>query len=324
MANAAIRGLQKLYRRTHHSAIRGLNALGLNVVRTSDFYSAMPVLSELRASRHLWDRPTELVGVRYDLESMKQRLSRLLAEYGEEYAALPSYEDNKKISIGPGFTIVDAMVLYMMIRDIKPRRYLEVGSGFSTYYSWLAVEENRKEGVDCEFRVVDPFPRERLKQLPRVEVVAARAETVDLEYFTNLEAGDVLFIDTTHILKIGGECAFLYLEVIPRLAPGVTIHAHDIQFPYNTPYPADTYIFNAKWPRYFTEMMIIQAFLAFNREFEITLSTPIIREFDESFLEATIPDYRKVEIEDYDTHHSSLWMKRLAPGGPAVPGAPAG
>ncbi len=295
MANAAYRGLKRLYRNTHHSTIRGLNALGLNVVRTSDFYSAMPVLSELKATRKLWDRPNEMVGVKYDLEDMKQRLSRLVGKFGEEYAALPSYEDHKKMAIGPGFTLVDSMVLYMMIRDIKPRRYLEIGSGFSTYYSWLAVEKNREEGVDCEFRVVDPGPRERLKQLPRVEVVAARAETVDLEYFTNLEAGDVLFIDTTHILKIGGECAFLYLEVIPRIAPGVAIHAHDISFPYNTPYPADTYIFDAKWPRYFTEMMIIQAFLAFHPEFEITLSTPMIRHFDEPFLDAKLPDYRKVE-----------------------------
>ncbi|NND03237.1 MAG: class I SAM-dependent methyltransferase, partial [Acidimicrobiia bacterium] len=303
MANAAYRGLKKLYRTTHHSALRGLSALGLNVVRTSDFYSAMPVLSELKATRELWDRPSEMVGVQYDLEGMEQRLARLVDTYGEEYAALPSYEDHKKIQIGPGFTIVDAMVLYMMIRDIKPRRYLEIGSGFSTYYSWLAVQKNREEGVDCEFRVVDPYPRERLRQLDGIEVVAARAETVDLEYFTNLEAGDVLFIDTTHILKVGGECAFLYLEVIPRLAPGVTIHAHDISFPYNTPYPADTYIFDAKWPRYFTEMMLIQAFLAFNREFEITLSTPMIRQFDEAFLEKTLPDYRQISADDYDTHH---------------------
>ena len=99
----------------------------------------------------------------------------------------------------------------------------------------------------------------------------------------------------------------------------MTIHAHDIHFPYNTPYPADTYIFDAKWPQYWTEAMIIQAFLAFNPEFEIVLSTPMIRHFDEAFLEANLPDYRKTIAGDYDTHHGSLWIKRLAPAGPAAP-----
>ncbi|MDH3743990.1 MAG: class I SAM-dependent methyltransferase [Acidobacteriota bacterium] len=315
MANAAYKGLKGLYRKGHHTALRGLNAMGFNVALTKDFYSAMPVLSELKASRDLWDRPSELVGVSYELESIKQRLAQLVSHYGAEYEALPSYEEKKAMKIGPGFTLVDLMVLYMTLRDIKPRKYVEIGSGFSTYYAWLAIEKNREEGVDCDFRVVDPFPRDPLKELPNVEVRGVRAETVELDYFTSLEAGDVLFIDTTHVLKIGGEVAFLYLEVVPRLAPGVTIHAHDIHFPYNAPHPAETYILDAKWPGYWTEAMLLQAFLAFNPEFEIVMSTPIIRHFDDEFLDRTLPDYQRLSIENYDTHHGSLWMQRVARGG---------
>ncbi len=294
--------------------MRGLNALGVNVSLTRNFYSAMPVLSELKSSRQLWDRPSELVGIPYDLEAIKRRLAELVSEYGDEYAALPTYEEHKAIDIGPGFTLVDAMVLYMTLRDLKPKQYVEVGSGFSTYYSWLAIEKNRQEGVDCDFRVVDPFPRDRLRELDNVQVRQSPAQAVELEFFTSLGAGDVLFIDTTHVLKVGGEVAFLYLEVVPRIAPGVTVHAHDIHFPYNTPHPAETYILDAKWPHYWTEAMLLQAFLAFNPEYEIRLSTPLIRHFDDAFLEQTLPDYKKISLEDYDTHHGSLWFERVARG----------
>ena len=120
----------------------------------------------------------------------------------------------------------------------------------------------------------------------------------------------MLFIDTTHIVKVGGEVPYLYLEVIPSLAPGVTIHAHDIHFPYNGPFPAEQYVFASKWPQLWTEPMLIQAFLAFNRDFEIVLSLPLLRHFREAELSRLTPGYRPVETSDYDTHFGSLWFRR--------------
>ena len=310
MPSAIYNALKKTYRAIHLGGRQTLSALGLNVYPTRDFYSPLPVFSEIRDTRHLWDKPSEMVGVQYNLDAMKTLLERLVREFGDEHQALPPYEENKKLGLGPGFTIIDAMTLYFMVRDLKPKRYFEIGSGFSTYYAWMATQKNREEGAETDFRVVDPFPREKMKKLEGVSVTVAPAQEVPTDFFSQLQAGDVLFIDTTHVLKLGGEVAHLFLEVVPRLNPGVVVHVHDIHFPYNVPYPAEQYVFRAKWPSYWTEAMLLQAFLAFNSAFEIYYSAPLLRYHAEDFLEATIPGYRAVETDNYDTHFSSIWMRR--------------
>ena len=299
-----------IYRRLHAASFATLRRLGWNVARTADFYSPLPVLSEVTESRALWDRPSELVGVGYDLEAMKSLLSSLMDDYGNEFDALPPHSEIRALGYGPGFPVIDALTTYLMVRDLRPARYVEIGSGLSTYYAWLAAAANGRDGRACEMTCVDPFPTGRLNELrgPAVNAVVSKVEAADIRLFETLEAGDVLFIDSTHVLKLGGDVAFLFLEVLPR--PGVVVHVHDIHFPYNTPYPAEQYIFRAKWPLYRTEAMVLQAFLSFNQEFEVLFSAPMIRHFDEPFLERTIPGYRRVEVEDYDTHFGSLWLRR--------------
>lgn len=304
--------MKSVYRKLHAATFDLLSAMGWNVARTADFYSPLPVRSDLRKNRRRWDRPSEMVGVGYDLEAMKELLGQIAGEYAGEYQALPAYEDIKKMGYGPGFTLVDAMTLYFMIRHLKPRRYVEIGSGFSTYYAWLAVTKNREEGSECEMTCIDPFPTGRLASLAGgPKMIASRVEEVDLGFFGELSDGDVLFIDSTHVLKVDGDVAYLYLEVLPRLPPGVVVHAHDIPFPYNTPHPAEQYVFRAKWPLYRTEAMVLQAFLSFNDSFEITLSTPMLRHICEDFLAQTLPGYTPLVVEDYDTHFGSLWLRRV-------------
>lgn len=310
-----VRVLRTIYRRLHAALFAGLRRLGWNVARTADFYSPLPVLSEVAASRESWDRPSELVGVDYDLEAMKSLLAALVETHVGEFGKLPPHGEIRALGYGPGFPVIDALTTYLMVRDLRPARYVEIGSGLSTYYAWLAAAANGRDGRVCEMTCVDPFPTGRLNELrePAVHAVVSKVEAADLGLFEALEAGDVLFIDSTHVLKLGGDVAFLFLEVLPRLRPGVVVHVHDIHFPYNTPYPAEQYIFRAKWPLYRTEAMVLQAFLSFNREFELLLSAPMIRHFDEPFLERTIPGYRPVEVEDYDTHFGSIWLRRRLP-----------
>lgn len=309
--------LRAIYRRSHAALYSALRRLGWNVARTADFYSPLPVLSEVVATRELWDRPSDLVGVRYDLEAMKRLLSALVEVHGGEFEALPPHSEIRALGYGPGFPVIDALTTWLMVRDLRPARYVEIGSGLSTYYAWLAAAANGREGSRCEMTCVDPFPTGRLRELkePPVNAVVAKVEAVDLGLFETLDAGDVLFIDSTHVLKLGGDVAFLFLEVLPRLRPGVVVHVHDIHFPYNTPYPAEQYVFRAKWPLYRTEAMVLQAFLSFNREFDIVLSAPMIRHADEPFLARTIPGYRPVEVEDYDTHFGSIWLRRRSVAG---------
>jgi hypothetical protein len=313
MPSSLYTALKRAYRSVHRGVLRkALPALGWNVYPSKDFYSPLPVLSELEETRELWDKPSEMVGVRYSLDDMRTILDRCAQQFGAEYGELPDYDEVKTFGLGPGFTIIDAMTLYFMVRDIKPKRFFEIGSGFSTYFSFQAIEKNRSEGIETDHRVVDPFPRAEMRNLGDIDVTASPAQVVPLDYFQELEAGDVLFIDTTHVLKLGGELAYLFMEVIPRLKPGVIVHVHDIHFPYNTPYPAQQYVFDSKWGSYWTEAMLLQAFLAFNSDFEIYYSAPMLRHFDENFLAKTYPGYRPVEVENYDTHFGSIWFKRSA------------
>ena len=312
-----VKVLRTIYRRLHAALFAALRKLGWNVARTADFYSPLPVLSEVAESRESWDRPSELVGVDYDLDAMKSLLAALVETHGGEFEQLPPHSEIRTLGYGPGFPVIDALTTYLMVRDLRSARYVEIGSGLSTYYAWLAAAANGRDGRACEMTCIDPFPTGRLRDLedPAVNAVVSKVEATDLGLFDTLDAGDVLFIDSTHVLKLGGDVAFLFLEVLPRLRPGVVVHVHDIHFPYNTPHPAEQYVFRAKWPLYRTEAMVLQAFLSFNREFELLLSAPIIRHFDEPFLERTIPGYRPVELEDYDTHFGSIWLRRRLPAG---------
>ena len=301
--------LRIVYRRALATAQRSLNALGWNVMRVADYYSPLPVLPRLEERRARWDRPSELPGVAYDLEAMKALLGELSA-YGEEYGELVPYEEAKTLGYGPGFTTVDAMLVYWMLRHLKPRRYIEIGSGLSTWYASLAAARNADEGSPMAIAAVDPYARDRVRTIPGLEVIAREVQDVEPDFFRQLEAGDVLFIDSTHVVKIDGDVPHLYLEVVPRLRPGVVIHSHDIHFPYNVPYPAEQYLFAQKWPSYWTETMLLQAFLAFNPAYEILLSAPLLRFHDEQVLRRTIPGYRPVEPADYDTHCGSLWFRK--------------
>jgi len=288
---------------------RLLEAMGYSVARKSDYYSPLPSLDRLKINYERWFRPSALAGIEYDLEAIKDDIQTLLSRYYGEFSAFLAFEQLRK-TFGPGYTPVDALVLYMMMRHSKPKRYIEVGSGLSTYYCSLAAEKNASEGLPLQMTCIEPHPYERLYTLPGVYVIPKEVQDVELSFFQQLEAGDVLFIDSTHILNIDGDVPFLYLEVLPSLKVGVTIHIHDVPFPYNIPYPPKLWLFGQTWPVFWNEAMLLQAFLCFNNQFKITMSLPLIRYFDEPFLKQTMPNYETVE-QNPNTF-SSIWLKRMA------------
>ena len=293
---------------------RLVEALGYNVARKADYYSPLPTESELERNVARWNRPSALVGVRYDVEAYKRRLGELVRTYRDEFLALPPYASVTTQGFGPGYPEVDAFVLYMMVRAGKPRRYVEVGSGLSTYYCSLAAARNAEEGHPLVIKCVEPYPSAELRTIPGIEVLQCEVQDVDLELFARLEQDDILFIDSSHVLKIDSDIPFLFLEVLPRLSRGVSIHVHDIPFPYNVPHPAEYWVLGRRneapyWPMYWNEAMVLQAFLAFNDAFEIELSAPLIRHHDEPFLAATVPGYRPV-AEEPNTF-SSIWLRKV-------------
>jgi hypothetical protein len=302
--------LRKLEERFQIGLRESLEFAGYTVARTDNCSSPLPATTQLRASLARWSRPSTFRGIEYDVEQLKRDLLNLLSGYLNEFSTLPSYAELHRLGFGPGYAPVDALVLYGTIRQLKPKRYLEVGSGLSTYYCSLAAERNEKEGCPLEITCIEPFPYDKLRSFPRIRLVEKEVQEVDLSVFQQLQENDILFIDSSHVLRIDGDVPFLYLEALPHLNIGVVIHIHDAHFPYNTPYPPEYWIFGRHWPMFWNEAMVLQAFLCYNSQFKLTMSTPLIRHFDEAFLRNYIPCYD--ELEQNPGKSSSLWLRRVA------------
>lgn len=284
--------------------------LGYNVVKRADYYSTLPVLDEIEATRARWDRPSPLTGLDIDVASLRERLGGLADRWEQEFTdGTGDYLANTRQGFGPGYPRFDARTLHYMLREHKPAAYLEVGSGLSTYYASLAARRNGDEGAPLKITCVEPYPFDALRTLPDFELIQGFVQDVPLERFEALEAGDVLFIDSSHALKIDSDVAFLFLEALPRVKPGVFVHIHDVHFPFNGPFPADTWLFGERWPVYWNEAMVVQTFLAFNSAFEVLLSTPMVRHADESFLVERFGDY--TPLADDPNPPSSLWLRRV-------------
>jgi hypothetical protein len=190
-----------------------------------------------------------------------------------------------------------------MVRRFNPRRVLELGSGMST----LVIAEARRRGGnagDHQHDVYDPYPRPDLR--PALERVArlhpVSAAEIELAEFARLRAGDFLFVDTTHTVKIGGDVNRVVLDVLPRLAPGVWVHFHDIFLPWEYPIEFFTEL-GFSW----AEQYLLQAFLAFNPKFEIVFGTAALaREYPDEIREL-IPRAATA------VRPSAFWVRRVEP-----------
>ena len=151
-----------------------------------------------------------------------------------------------------------------MVRHFKPRLIIEVGSGFSSLLVDEAAAKNNTSALIC----IEPFPQEFLKQgFPGLHsLIEKKVEDIDLEFFSQLHSGDVLFIDSSHTVKIGGDVNYLFLEVLPRLEPGVIVHIHDIFLPfeYRRHWKGEIPCFGPTGP--------VASVLGFNFEFEVLMA----------------------------------------------------
>ncbi|MBA2334162.1 MAG: class I SAM-dependent methyltransferase [Pyrinomonadaceae bacterium] len=303
------RGLYNIYSTTVPMVLsKTLGLIGYNISRQKDYYSPLPTASHLKKNIGRWYRPSELSGVKYDLVEMKELLTTLLSRYLDEFLEIPPYRELQDQGFGLGYTPVDALTLFLMIRHIKPARYIEVGSGLSTYYCSLAAKKNAEEGFPVKITCIEPYPFEKLYSITGIEILAKEVQNVEPAFFDQLQENDVFFIDSSHSLRVDSDVAYLYLEILPKLKNGVFIHVHDISFPYNIPYPPEFWILDKAEPMFWNEAMVLQALLSGNDSFEMLLSTPLIRFFEEDFLQKNIPIYETVEQNP--NAFSSMWLKR--------------
>jgi predicted O-methyltransferase YrrM len=149
----------------------------------------------------------------------------------------------------PWFSGLDLAALYMFIARHRPSRYVEIGSGWSTK---IARRAARDAGAPLHITSIDPEPRAEIDQLCDA-VVRHAAEDVGPGVTSELEAGDILFLDSSHRVFTNSDCVIFFLEILPELKPGVLVHIHDIFLPYDYPH---------EWSdRYYSEQYLLAAWL---------------------------------------------------------------
>ncbi len=186
--------------------------------------------------------------------------------YQEELLSFPM-EASGELSFhynNHSFESGDAEYLYNMVRYFKPARIIEIGSGHSSLLVKNALEYNRKESPEyaCKHTCIEPYEMPWLEKTG-VEVIRKKVEEVDLSFFKNLRKEDILFIDSSHMIRPQGDVLREYLQILPILHPGVIVHIHDIFTPADYP---DEWIYGH---RFWNEHNLLEAFLSFNTAFKV-------------------------------------------------------
>ena len=279
-------------------------SLGVNVTK-KHFSSPIPDLRELARRENLWTQERTAAGIDANLEGQLNFLDEIFPKYKSEltFSVDKTNVPHEFYLNNAGVGLEDAGVLHCMIRHFKPRTIIEVGSGNSTLVSARAVLMNEKEGFPCTLTAIDPYPRKYLRDgIPGFnKLIIEKLEQTDTSIFEQLGENDILFIDSSHVLRAGNDVKILYLEVLPELKKGVVVHSHDVFLPYDYP---------RKWVidqmDFWTENYILQAFLCLNREYEVLFGNHCMLFKYPEKMQALFP-----RPQDYRAHvPSSFWYRR--------------
>lgn len=274
--------------------------MGLDVVR-SDFNS--PIVDPRTLPPDIWEQPAPLYGIDLGLERQLELIEgQLLPFIAELDLPLHPRNDPSELHLDNAwYGPMDAHVLHAMLRWSPPRRVLELGSGFSTLIIDHALGVNSGTN-EYSHEVIDPFPSPLLRSVRgRVRVREESAAAVQPGVFEELQRGDLLFVDTSHVVRPGGEVVRLVLEVLPTLAPGVVVHFHDIFAPYV--YPR---VFYDRFDVHWQEQYLLQAFLAYNPNFTILISNHALWRRHRERMKRTFPGLRE------GMEPSAFWLVRTA------------
>ncbi|MCB9844516.1 MAG: class I SAM-dependent methyltransferase [Phycisphaeraceae bacterium] len=305
-SRAQIRAAIDVLKRADRREIQGL---GWHFQR-KNFDSPLNDIEFLEANRDLWEVARTPAGIEWRLDEQVS-VAREVGAFAAELRDVPEDSDATGSGGAPAFhwkngmwNNADAIVQYGLVRSRRPRRYVEVGCGWSSLLLAMALERNLHDGAACEVVQVEPYPNESvMRALPAQwtlhRVVLQRAP---LEVFEGLGPGDVLFYDGSHVARMASDVNWFFFEVLPRLRAGVLIHVHDVFFPVQYPRPwvigrAQTW--NEQW--------VLQAFLMHNDAYRVLIANRMLAE------------YRRAEVaEAYrgvrPPGGGSLWMVKVRDG----------
>ena len=250
---------------------------------------------------------TDPPGIRFNASFQRQLIRRFAARYKNEYSQFLREKGDSPIEFfleNGAFGYVDAEILHCMVRHLRPRRIIEVGCGFSTLVIAGAIRASIKvnKRYTCSFTGIDPYPLAMLEEVSEVSnLIREPVQSVPLRVFEALKSGDILFIDSSHVLITGGDVRYELLEILPRLRKGVYVHFHDVFIP--SDYPRSWQIEKAI---FWNEQYAIQAFLEFNSTFKIVWAS--------SYMSLRHPDELRTAFSSFDPdgpRPASLWLQRM-------------
>lgn len=269
------------------------------------YYSLYPDINDIiNREKEIFDRNNEVKDIDFNEVNQLRILNKMLGLY----ETLPKWininnkdnECNLRYRVGnPSFSLGDAVGLHCMLRIIKPKRVIEVGSGYSSSVMLDTNELYLENYMKLTF--IEPYPinlKKILKANDKIDLHETKLQDINFKIFEQLEEGDILFIDSTHVSKVGSDVNYLLFEILPRLKKGVYIHFHDIFYPFE--YPKEWIKDGIIW----NELYLLRAFLQNNKNYSIEFFQNMM---DNKYI-AMVKDQWPYEYEIYG---GSIWIKKV-------------
>jgi hypothetical protein len=242
-------------------------------------HSPIPRVDELPAE--LWERPSPLRGVQFDREAQVRRFEALEPRI-RDFPPIEGFQ-----LWNGSYEAVDAEVLWAILSELRPQKVVELGSGWSSKVIAAAIPPG------CDYRAYDLHP-----PLEGVEAERVAPQRVPEAVFAGLRERDVLFVDTTHTVKTGGDVNRIVLDLLPLLAPGVLVHFHDVLLPWELP---RTWLERG---RFWSEQYLLQAFLSGNADWEVLLGLHDLARTEPALVKRIVPSWRGT------SEPSAFWIRR--------------
>jgi len=275
-----VRGLMKTFARHPELSL----SAGFRVYPQT-FFS--PLVNPQEIDRVKLEQKRDLPGVRIE-RAVVESMVRQVSPYASELDCLPRIPGTRNVTWSETYPTPDSGFLYCLLRQLKPRRYIEVGCGYSSNVSSKALRRNKAEGHDCKAVYIEPYPGPRLEGFELFgELWVKRIEDVPNSFFQQLQAGDVLFIDTSHVIKTQNDVEYELLHILPALNAGVYIHIHDIFTPFDL--PAEFVLGPRDFWGFMNEQYALECLLSCTDRFEIILPLHFMQREYPALIESVVP-----------------------------------
>ncbi|MHC4220000.1 MAG: class I SAM-dependent methyltransferase [Planctomycetota bacterium] len=268
------------------------------------FYSPIPLIARIKADeQRVFAVPKDgIPGVDLNVAGQR-RLLEALSRFHDEMPFTDEKTEGLRYFFRNAFySYGDATVLYAMLRHLRPARLIEIGSGHSSCLM-LDINERCFDGR-MQYTIVEPYPEQLASmisetEMQKVDIVCQRLQNMDSGIFEELGPNDVLFVDSTHVSKIDSDVNHLFFRILPCLRPGVVVHVHDINYPFE-------YLREWIWEgRCWNEAYLVRAFLQYNDTFEILYFNSYMYQMHREAVAAALPTCLR-------DPGGSLWLRKKA------------